>query len=124
MSTADTTLASRTPDGAAVSSHAEAVIAKATKFHGLSDDVALAHKSARALVHGDPAQGMGRAADTATTMAGTLQRRGVVVGGAIHEFARGITEFNEQVARWNAQIQAADEGVSNGLCKGSSLRLA
>src|SRR5699024_2510342 len=104
-----TRLASRTPDGATLSSHAETVIARATKFHDLSGDVASAHDSARALVHGDPAQGMGQAADTATKMADRLQRRGVVVGGAIHEFARGITEFNEQVARWNAQIQAADD---------------
>lgn len=61
------------------------------------------------MVHGDPAQGMGQAADAAISMADRVLRRGVVVAGAIHEFADGVTAFNEQVAAWNAQIQAADD---------------
>ena len=52
---------------------------------------------------------MGQAADTARKTAEQVTQRGVVVGGAIYEFAHGVTAFNEQVAAWNAQIQAADD---------------
>lgn len=109
MGNADVRLQPRKPDGEAVSGHAKSVISKAKKFHALRGDVVSTHRRARALVHGDPAQAMGQATDTATTMADTVLRRGVVVAGAIHEFAHGITAFNEQVATWNAQIQAADD---------------
>ena len=98
MGDADVRLQPRKPDGEAVSGHAKSVISKAKKFHGLRGDVVSTHRRARSLVHGDPAQAMGQAADTARKTAEQVTQRGVVVGGAIYEFAHGVTAFNEQVA--------------------------
>lgn len=103
------TFLQRKPDGPTVSAYADEVIDSATKFDSLHDDISAEHTDARSLIHGDPAPQMVQAAETAKNMATSVQRRSVVVGGAIHEFARGITEFNEQVVRWNTQIQDAND---------------
>ena len=92
--------AHRKPAGEAISAHGAQVAGCADEIDEVNQSAESLHARARSQVHGDPAHAMAAATHDVTRRADLLQRRAVVAGGA-------ITEFNQLVDGWNAQIQCA-----------------